>query len=804
MAYKAFSPDEQQPFSTAKSSNVSLSEDSPCASLLHFFTGIRSFGKVDVFDINTPPSFAITTPKEIKYNWDFSSYVLPGQTTLTGQIYDGAFLSSADQSFSTATNNNSVKSHQDIFRFAQSYLYRADKDLVEYGGNVATTALNSSSSAGYKTDVVREINTRKSLFDSSLKPQSFRIQINDSNTSITGAINGMSANAAYAVVTAAGMFGSQTPNVSAYTTALDTKNPFGGKASTTKKSFFGIQMRKDYIGFPGPTDGSGLQTTQLNLDSISAGCTIEAIIRPFKEDGIIYFRRLTYGKDGHDYANSLTQNNFMKLELTSSPDGTQPAFRFSLRMVEADNDFTSDFAQSNVQASGLFIPNDVGINLFDGKFHHIMVTWGIHEFLDSTSITNSEKGAGMVQGYIDNTKLANREQVFPRLSGADAAGGPTDQANMVENRISVRTKVLYPTNLIAGLTANCFNLNNVYVGVSNYGRRNGDTKGDIGELATQYDGRLEGMFDGQIQHLRIWNQRLKDGYGEFNLGVGQQLVVGETDPNILTSAELSYSDFHSSALTSTSASNIAGWWYFNNMNGVSGADIAGGLTGSSVQVQASDVDGNLSSNTGVAVGNSKVKLFDNKNIVLGTSGNTITDLQASGISRDFLYFDQKPINNPINNFIPQGRLLRNGIDTSEHRIGLVYYDLGLATIDGDDPNARLNFTFPSSGTTGDMGFAVTGLNNTSFNFQRVVFDAEENGATLLLDASAEGTEMNYAGNSTGYSSETEESAFDNPTTYITSVGLYNHNNDLVAVAKLAQPVKKDDTINLTTQVKLDF
>ena len=267
---------------------------------------------------------------------------------------------------------------------------------------------------------------------------------------------------------------------------------------------------------------------------------------------------------------------------------------------------------------------------------------------------------------------------------------------MVENRIPVRTKVLYPTNLIAGLTANCFNLNNVYVGVSNYGRRNGDTKGDIGELATQYDGRLEGMFDGQIQHLRIWNQRLKDGYGEFNLGVGQQLVVGETDPNILTSAELSYSDFHSSALTSTSASNIAGWWYFNNMNGVSGADIAGGLTGSSVQVQASDVDGNLSSNTGVAVGNSKVKLFDNKNIVLGTSGNTITDLQASGISRDFLYFDQKPINNPINNFIPQGRLLRNGIDTSEHRIGLVYYDLGLATIDGDDPNARLNFTFPSS------------------------------------------------------------------------------------------------------------
>jgi len=34
--------------------------------------------------------------------------------------------------------------------------------------------------------------------------------------------------------------------------------------------------------------------------------------------------------------------------------------------------------------------------------------------------------------------------------------------------------------------------------------------------------------------------------------------------------------------------------------------------------------------------------------------------------------------------------------------------------------------------------------------------------------------------------------------------LYNHQNDLLAVAKLAQPVRKDDTVNLTTQVKLDF
>ena len=51
MVYKAFSSEEQQPFPSSETSNVSLSEDSPCASHLHFFTGIRSLGKVNVFEL---------------------------------------------------------------------------------------------------------------------------------------------------------------------------------------------------------------------------------------------------------------------------------------------------------------------------------------------------------------------------------------------------------------------------------------------------------------------------------------------------------------------------------------------------------------------------------------------------------------------------------------------------------------------------------------------------------------------------------------------------------------------------------
>ena len=43
-----------------------------------------------------------------------------------------------------------------------------------------------------------------------------------------------------------------------------------------------------------------------------------------------------------------------------------------------------------------------------------------------------------------------------------------------------------------------------------------------------------------------------------------------------------------------------------------------------------------------------------------------------------------------------------------------------------------------------------------------------------------------------------------PKTFITTVGLYNDNNDLVAVAKLSQPVAKDPTKEALIRVKLDY
>ena len=794
MAYKAFAENEIQPRPFVEEQTISISEDSPCASHLHLLTGVRSLGKLNVFKSGTNPAFEEVDPKEIKYKWNFDNSVLEGQT-LTADLTTGVFLSSSDQTFKSSTNENSRLSSQSLFRYAQGYLYRADNDYN------STTALVSSSSADTKISVLRQINVRKDIYHSSFKSAAFKMQINNSNTSLTASVDGASANAAYTTI-ASGVFGSETPNVSGYTTALDLKNPFGGEEGTGRKSFFGVSVTAA-AGGPvfGVRNGEGY-TAAPNLDSIKSASTIETIIRPMKSDSIIYFRRLASSQT------TLTRNKFMKMELTRSADNREPAFRFYIRDADSGAAFSEDFAQPDVQASGLFVPADVGIDLFDGDFHHIVASWDYGEIENPTNNASADRGAGVVMGYIDGYKLQNKEQVFPRLTGGDAAGGPTIQANMVDQRIPLRQIPLWGSD---GSTTAPHSFaptgNNVYVGASNYNRNDGVRTGDWGPLADQYDSQLEGLFDGQIAHVRVWNQRLLDGTTGFKDGVGKLINLDPTDAqsNGANPLGVSFTNFKNQALTGTSAANIAAWWNFNNMNGITGADIAGGLSAqSSAAAMAADRTGNLSANKGSVVGNGIVKLFDSRNLVNGASGNTITDLQVSGIPRDFVYFDQPQLNNPVDNKNTQGRLVRKTIQDSIKRIGLVFYDLGLATIDGDDPNARLNFTFPASGATGDFGFAVTGHNNTAFNFQRVLYHSQVDRGRLLVDAVASGSEMNFSSNTSGVNPETGGSIFDEPATYITSIGLYNHQNDLVAVAKLSKPVRKDEAITLGGQVKLDF
>ena len=88
-----------------------------------------------------------------------------------------------------------------------------------------------------------------------------------------------------------------------------------------------------------------------------------------------------------------------------------------------------------------------------------------------------------------------------------------------------------------------------------------------------------------------------------------------------------------------------------------------------------------------------------------------------------------------------------------------------------------------------------------------IVDSEEKIASSFYFARARNFEFNYSTNPSFTDSSGNvliNSMIDNPTSYITTVGLYNDEGDLLAVAKLSQPITKDFTKEALIRVKLDY
>lgn len=69
------------------------------------------------------------------------------------------------------------------------------------------------------------------------------------------------------------------------------------------------------------------------------------------------------------------------------------------------------------------------------------------------------------------------------------------------------------------------------------------------------------------------------------------------------------------------------------------------------------------------------------------------------------------------------------------------------------------------------------------------------------------SEFNYSTNPSNITGSGElryDVMINNPQTYITTVGLYNDNNDLLGVAKLSKPLLKDFTKEALVRIKLDY
>ena len=227
-----------------------------------------------------------------------------------------------------------------------------------------------------------------------------------------------------------------------------------------------------------------------------------------------------------------------------------------------------------------------------------------------------------------------------------------------------------------------------------------------------------------------------------------------------------------------------------------------------------------------------------------TNGNDgVLTLQDHGAASAF------KVNSPSGEY---GLLYAASADagTTNKSLGLIYYQAGIAVITSSifrDPDSRLaaasglaidNATalgtpahhaqYAAGGAFGwlpghkhgtdslqtgsvEAMFVSASISASCSGFRNALYNIEFNNTTELNSTiyfcRASHNEYNYSSNPT-YLSEskivTKNVALDQPVSYITSIGLYSADNELMAVAKLSEPIKKTPETELTFRVRLDY
>lgn len=133
-------------------------------------------------------------------------------------------------------------------------------------------------------------------------------------------------------------------------------------------------------------------------------------------------------------------------------------------------------------------------------------------------------------------------------------------------------------------------------------------------------------------------------------------------------------------------------------------------------------------------------------------------------------------------------------------------DIGSAT---GNPNAKFIPDFMVSGSIDDIVNHFASCRMSSGSLTAMTFQNNTNINSTLVFCRATADEFNYSSNPTFTDDNGNLVVIDDPTTdrtfsYITTVGLYDANDNLLAVAKMSRPIEKNDEKDLTFRVRLDF
>ena len=146
--------------------------------------------------------------------------------------------------------------------------------------------------------------------------------------------------------------------------------------------------------------------------------------------------------------------------------------------------------------------------------------------------------------------------------------------------------------------------------------------------------------------------------------------------------------------------------------------------------------------------------------------------------------------------------------------GIVFYQAGLMVLTSSIWAGTTDFF--SSSTAGNRTFdqqLVSGsISGSADAFRHRMQNIQFNNTTEINSTvyfcRAPHNKFNYSNNPT-YTSGSSIIVKNNdrtnpPISYVTTIGLYNSSNELLAVAKLSEPLRKDPTNELTLRVRLDY
>jgi len=148
-----------------------------------------------------------------------------------------------------------------------------------------------------------------------------------------------------------------------------------------------------------------------------------------------------------------------------------------------------------------------------------------------------------------------------------------------------------------------------------------------------------------------------------------------------------------------------------------------------------------------------------------------------------------------------------GINSSSG-VGLLYYQGGVAvltaSIFGDN---ELNPALETANAVLSGSTITANANALRHRFYNLEFNNTTELNSTIYFCRVNHNEYNYSSNPTYLSSSqivVKQQTTDAPVAYMTTIGLYSADNELLAVAKLSEPLKKDPNNELILRVRLDY